>query len=155
MQRLSLARSCPHPARSPSSPFGKGSKAQKAGTRDAESIDPAAGIVGGRPFSSRPGSSGSRVYRHFRRKRKAFADDAQTARLRPESTHCSSSASLTARSTPLADLAGAVGVGAGACPQLVELPEPVSEGRVQPRPREIVIRDEGRVAHVGFSRAAV
>src|SRR5499433_2076904 len=100
MQCLPLFGPCPHPARSPSSPFGKGSKAQKAGTRDGGPAGPAAGIAGGRPFSSRPGSSGSRVYRDFRRKRKAFGDTVQTARLRPESTRCSNSASLTARSTP-------------------------------------------------------
>ena len=60
------------PAQSPSSPFGKGSNAQKAGTRDAGPSGPAAQVShqSGRPFSSRPGSSGSAGYKIFRPKGK-------------------------------------------------------------------------------------
>ena len=64
----------PTPALSPPSPFGKGSNAAKAGTPDAEPSGPAVRRLRnpphGRPFSSRPGSSGGRGYRYFRRKRK-------------------------------------------------------------------------------------
>src|SRR5262245_27231944 len=59
-------------AQSPSRPLGKGSNAQKAATRDAGPSGPAAALgPSGRPFSSRPGSSGSAGYTEFRRKGKA------------------------------------------------------------------------------------
>src|SRR5262249_47443884 len=63
-----------HPARSPSSPFGKGSKAQKAGTRDAGPSGPAASLLAGRPSVQLPaGIERRRVYRGFRQKGKADA----------------------------------------------------------------------------------
>jgi hypothetical protein len=74
----------PISAQSPSSPFGKGSKAQKAGTPDAGPFGPAArrNEPSGRPFSSRPGSSGSARYRDFARKGKAPRDAGQPEELR-------------------------------------------------------------------------
>jgi len=54
------------PAQSPSNPYRKGSTAQKAETRDAGPCDPAAGFhPGSRPFSFRPGMSGSAPYKMF------------------------------------------------------------------------------------------
>jgi hypothetical protein len=70
------------PGAKPLEPFGKGSNAQKVGTPDAGPESPTVqGIrrMHGRPFSPRPGSSGSRPYTRPARKGKRDG----TARGRP------------------------------------------------------------------------